>query len=221
MQTEIELLRLIEPGENVHTEFKRLVHSPEKIAKSLTAFANTEGGVILIGVDDDKRIIGIESEKETAEIIHEAATRHCEPHVEFGVEVAEFRGRDVLMIIVPASETKPHYHLSEGRDPNTFKKIIERKVYVRSGSQNTVASKEVAKLMASAREELRFSYGENEKMLLRYLDAYHRITLHDFSRLVNISRRRASRILIALVRAGVIHLHSEGKLDYYTLAYRR
>ncbi|MBC8042952.1 MAG: putative DNA binding domain-containing protein [Rhizobacter sp.] len=218
--TELELLRLIDPGENIRTEFKRLVHSPEKIAKSLTAFANTEGGTILVGVDDDKRIVGIASEKETTEIIYEAATLFCDPQVPFEVGVAEFRGRDVLIVIVEESDHKPHHHLSETRDQKTFKKQTERKVYVRSGSRNTVASKEVAKLMASERKELRFSYGENEKMLLRYLDAYQRITLHEFSHLVNISHRRASRILIALVRAGVIRIHTEGKNDYYTLAYR-
>ena len=61
------LLDIIGQGESRNTEFKRLVHSPPKIAKSIVAFANTEGGVILIGVDDDKRITGIHSEKEMLE----------------------------------------------------------------------------------------------------------------------------------------------------------
>jgi predicted HTH transcriptional regulator len=69
---------------------------PKKIAKSISAFANASGGTILIGVDDDKRIVGIESEKETAEIIWEAANHFIQPAVPFKTDVIEFRGRDVL-----------------------------------------------------------------------------------------------------------------------------
>jgi predicted HTH transcriptional regulator len=219
MHSDVELLRLIDAGEGVNIEFKRLVHSPEKIAKSIVAFANTSGGVILIGVDDDKRIVGVDSEKETVEILYEASTRFCDPPVQFETDVVAFKGRDVLAVIIEESDEKPHYHLSETRDPHSFKKIPERKVYLRNGSQNTAATREVAQLMASAKRPVRISFGDNERTLFRYLDAYHRITLHEYSRLVNISNRRAMRILISLVRAGVIRLHTEGKQNYYTLVY--
>jgi predicted HTH transcriptional regulator len=217
MHSEIELLRLVERGEDVQTEFKRLVHSPEKIAKSMVAFANTSGGVILVGVDDDRRIVGVQSEKEIIEIIEEAGREFIEPEVDFDLEVIEFKGRDVLMVTVEESPDKPHFHISTVRDPNTLKKKKEHKVYVRHGSKNTVASKEIVSLMSAEKRPLRISYGENERTLFRYLDSYHRITLKEFSQLVNISNRRATKILITLVRAGVVHLHTEGKDHYYTL----
>ncbi|NTV46536.1 MAG: ATP-binding protein [Chlorobiales bacterium] len=217
MHSEIELLRLVDRGEDIQTEFKRLVHSPEKIAKSMVAFANTSGGVILVGVDDDKRIVGIKSEKEIIEIIEEAGQNFIEPEVDFDLEIVEFKGRDVLMVTVEESPDKPHFHLTTVRDPHTLKKKTERKVYIRNGSKNTAASKEIVSLMSAEKRPLRISYGENERTLFRYLDAYHRITLKEFSQLVNISSRRATKILISLVRAGVIHLHTEGKDHYYTL----
>lgn len=218
MPKDLELHRLIETGEDAHTEFKRLVRSPEKIARSLCAFANTAGGVILIGVDDDRRIVGIESEKETLEILHEAATRHTYPIVSFQTEVLEYKGRDVLAVIIQASEEKPHYCLAETRDPKTLRKVQDRKVYLRQGSQNVAASREMVHLMKAEKRPIRISYTDNERTLLRYLSAYHRITLHEYSKLVNISNRRAARILISLVRAGVITLHTEGNSNYYTLA---
>jgi hypothetical protein len=52
---------------------------------------------------------------------------------------------------------------------------------------------------------------------MKYLNTYHRITVVEYSRLVNVSNRRAARILVSLVRAGVIHLHTEGKTCFYTL----
>ena len=73
---QLSLCELVAEGENERTEFKRLVHSQCKIAKPITAFANSSGGIILIGVDDDKRIVGIHSEKETLEIVHDAVRFH-------------------------------------------------------------------------------------------------------------------------------------------------
>jgi len=48
------LLEIIAQGEGLCTEFKRLIHSPARIARSIASFANTSGGCILIGVDDDQ-----------------------------------------------------------------------------------------------------------------------------------------------------------------------
>ncbi|HHE33181.1 MAG TPA: ATP-binding protein, partial [Chlorobaculum parvum] len=70
------LLDLVAKGEGISIEFKRLVHSAPKIARSIVSFANTEGGVILIGVDDDRRIVGIQSEKEMLAVIDEAVRYH-------------------------------------------------------------------------------------------------------------------------------------------------
>ena len=55
-----DLRELIEEGENIQCEFKRKFTTPEKIAREMMAFANTKGGYILFGVDDDKEIVGVE-----------------------------------------------------------------------------------------------------------------------------------------------------------------
>ena len=67
-----DLIDLIEEGENIQCEFKRHFTTPEKIAREMIAFANTKGGYILFGIDDDKKIIGVESEKSEAEMINDA-----------------------------------------------------------------------------------------------------------------------------------------------------
>jgi len=59
-----QVQEMISAGESTTVEFKRKFTEPEKIAKELTAFANTKGGHLLIGIDDDRRIVGISSEKE-------------------------------------------------------------------------------------------------------------------------------------------------------------
>ncbi|MCC6398020.1 MAG: ATP-binding protein, partial [Bacteroidetes bacterium] len=67
--------RLIEEGEGFEIEFKRKVSTQEKIARALIAFANTKGGHILFGVDDDGSIVGVESEKSEVDLIYEAGTK--------------------------------------------------------------------------------------------------------------------------------------------------
>jgi DNA-binding Lrp family transcriptional regulator len=66
---------------------------------------------------------------------------------------------------------------------------------------------------------MRISIGETERRLLDYLDGNERITVKQLGKLVNISDRRASRLLIQLVRAGVLRIHTQEKEDFYTLAY--
>jgi hypothetical protein len=76
------------------------------------------------------------------------------------------------------------------------------------------------KVMRSLRPDappLRIAIGYNEKQLFAYLHDHERITVGEFANLVNISRRRASKILVDMVRAGTILLHTNETTDYYTL----
>jgi predicted HTH transcriptional regulator len=68
-----ELHEIIEGGESSTVEFKRKFTEPEKIAKEMIAFANTKGGRLLFGIDDDKSVVGVESEKGEIEYIDLAA----------------------------------------------------------------------------------------------------------------------------------------------------
>ncbi len=72
---------LIEEGEGFELEFKRKVSSSKKIAKTVSSFANTNGGIILFGVDDDGTIVGVESEKTELNLIEESAECYCDPPV--------------------------------------------------------------------------------------------------------------------------------------------
>ncbi len=211
------LLELVEQGESQHTEFKRVVHSPKKIAKSIVAFANTEGGVILIGVDDDKRITGIHSEKEMLEIIHDALKWHVEPRIEIETNIEEYKRRLVLLVFIPESDRKPHYHTATERDPDTLKQVTTKKVYTREGSHNKAASPDRVALMKSGRKPLRFSFGKSEQMLLKHLGDNGTITAQEFSTLAGISLQNAMQTLVTLVRTGTIKLCNEKATSYYTL----
>ncbi len=212
-----ELKALISEGENFKIEFKRQFSSIEKIAKELIAFANTKGGMILFGVDDDGTICGVESEKSEMDLLYEAAHEYCEPPIEPIVQVIELNRKDVVVAIVKESETKPH-RLQDYKDYLSK----DSKVYIRINDKSVVASREVVKILQGESpdsEPLSIIIGENERRLFKYLEDNERITVKDFAKLVNISERRASRTLVNLVRAGVIRIHTEERFEYFTSAF--
>lgn len=209
---------LIEEGEGFGVEFKRRISSPEKIARTIISFANTRGGMILFGVDDDGSIVGVESEKSEVELIEIAGRDYCDPPITPSIEIVPVDGRDVIACHVMESESKPHYFLGEQDRVNGE----STRVYIRVNDKTMMASREVVKILRNENpkaEPLTLAIGENERRLFRHLEQHERITVREFGRLVNISDRRASRILVQLVRAGVVRIHTHEKEEYFTLAH--
>lgn len=206
-----DLKRLVKTGEGTHLEFKRLISTPEKIARELAAFANTRGGIMLIGVDDDKKIIGVESYYEQDFLLEKAINYCCSPPLSVEIEVIPVKNREVIVVKVRESAEKPVYvEQEDGR----------RTVFIREKDKSMQASREVEQVLrnSTSTSGITFEFGANEQRLFKYLTEYHRITVREFANLVNISQRRASRILVNLVSAGILNLFSHEKTDYYTLS---
>jgi predicted HTH transcriptional regulator len=210
-----ELNELIESGENSHVEFKRKFSEPEKIAKEMIAFANSKGGVILFGVDDDKSVYGVESEKGEIELIDMAAKFFCEPELKFKTDIVHIYRKDVVVAIIPESRTKPHRLIENGKSDEDL-----YKVYIRMDDKSVLASKETVRVLRKSNPDSPpqiINLGDKEKALMEYLGKNDRITMYEFKEMLNISNRRASRILVNLVRAGLIYQHSFEKEDFYTI----
>ncbi|MEK7263975.1 MAG: ATP-binding protein, partial [Bacteroidota bacterium] len=93
---------------------KRKVTSPEKIVRTLIAFANSHGGNILFGVDDDGSVCGVRSEKEEVEQIQFAANELAVPPILFELRIIAYKAKkDVIVCTVFESETKPHRIIEE------------------------------------------------------------------------------------------------------------
>ncbi|MBI1803156.1 MAG: putative DNA binding domain-containing protein [Ignavibacteriae bacterium] len=209
---------LIEEGEGFEIEFKRRISSAEKIARTIISFANTKGGTILFGVDDNGSIVGVESEKSEIELIEIAGRDFCDPLISPTIDIVPFDGRDVIVCRIGESRTKPHYFLGEQERVNGE----STRVYIRVNDNTMMASREVVKILQNENPDatpLKLSIGENEHRLFQYLEKNERITVREFGRLVNISDRRASRTLVQLVRAGVVRIHTHEKEEFFTLAY--
>ena len=210
-----ELSRLVQLGEGLTLEFKTKVPRAERIAKEVIAFANTSGGRLLLGVDDDGTIKGVKDSVEEEFSLREALAAHCDPPVAFTTEhIPISNKRNVILVKVPSSKTKPHLLVSENQEASGT-------AYIRVEDMSVEASREHVRLMRAQQKEddVVFEFGEKEKVLMRYLENYGRITVAQFAKLVNIPSRRASHTLVLLTKANVLRLHPDSKTDYFTLAY--
>jgi len=99
-----ETLKLIQQEEGTKLEKKdsRILNNPFKLAKSMTAMANQEGGIILVGVKDDGAIEGMKSKKGHQEHIMNIATDKCEPPITPTFQRAKIsRDADVYLLTIP------------------------------------------------------------------------------------------------------------------------
>lgn len=210
-----EFLELISGGESSRIEFKRKTTSPEKLAREISALANTRGGYLIIGVDDNKDIIGVRSEKSEISAIELTCQFYIDPPVTPSIEILNIYNEDVIIAHIPESTQKPHCIYIV--DSESGKK--QKRAYIRLGEKSVMASREMYRLMNYMGDEssaLKLSIGDAEKRLFSYLEVHEKATVNDFARLVNISRRRAERLLIRLVRAGVLMIHNDMNEDYFT-----
>lgn len=214
--SEDEILKIIAGGESSTVEFKRKSPGPVKLAKEISALANTKGGFLFIGVDDNRKLYGIHSEKTEKNIIETSAHFYLEPTLDLKILNYNLSGKEIVVAIIPNSELKPHKVLLV--DENN---ITKKRAYIRVGEKSVEASSEMARLMTyqnpTTGKELRLSITDKEQRLFRYLEKYERVTVKDYCKLVNISKRRAERSLVQLVRAGIIQIHHDSSYDYFTL----
>jgi len=214
--TLFELNEIIELGENQKVEFKRKFTEPDKIAKEMIAFANSNGGRLIFGIDDDRTVVGVESEKGEIEYIDLAAKHFCEPRVKYEADILHIYKKDVIVVDIPESKLKPHFLVENGKD-----KDDKQKVYIRVKDKSVLVSKETIKVLKNSSPDsppMIFNFTDREKELIDYLKQHERVTVKRVKELYNISKRRASRMLVNLVRANLIRLHNYEKEDFYTLA---
>lgn len=190
------IFNLIKEGEHVHQDFKFEISDARKIAKSLSAFANTEGGRLLIGVKDNGKIAGIRSEEEIY-MIESAATMYCQPEVSLQNRLYTVEGKHVLEVTVEEAEEKPVYALDENK---------KRWAYVRIKDENILAN--VVHLNRwkhnKKEQEVMVVYSEREQHLLDILAEHSPLTLNQCSKLAHISRKETSELLADFIRFNLV-----------------
>lgn len=203
------LHKMISEGEHQQQDFKFCINDSKKIARSLVAFANTDGGRLLIGVKDNGKIAGIRSDEEYY-MIEGAAKIFSKPEINFRTQQHTYEEKTVLEISVEPSPQKPHY----AKDNNG-----KWLAYFRKDDENKQATKVMLEVWRKKKNKkgLLINYSETEKTLLDWLKKNNSITVSKFARLSHISFRKAERIIIDFIVLDILQIKFEDEKIRYSL----
>ncbi len=207
-QNLFEIRKLVLEGEGQHLEFKRKAAHPEKIVRELIAFANTAGGTLLIGVDDDGSIPGVKYPEEEIHVIAAALQQNCKPLLVYQESVLPIsENRFVVRYDVSPSD-KLHFLILDKA----------RETFVRVQDMSIKASAEMQEIIKRSKKkrDIHFVFGDAEKNLMGFLEQSPQITLHQYMKLSGLNRFKASRKLILLVLANVLKITASEKGDLYS-----
>lgn len=129
----MNFIELLKKSEGKTLEFKRDLSSPENVLRTIVSFANTSGGVLIVGVEDNtKKISGIAEPHLLEEKLANIISDSIEPKIIPEIEVVPYRNTYLLAVGIYPSATRPHYLKKAGEEKGT---------YIRVGSTNRLADK--------------------------------------------------------------------------------
>lgn len=194
---------LIEEGEHEHQDFKFAISDARKIARSISAFANNDGGRLLVGVKDNGVIAGVRNEEDIY-VIEQAAEMYCEPRQH--VTVTSFKcegGAIVLRVEIMRSAVRPvTVREADG----------SRRAYYRVKDENIVAPPLMTRAWradSTGNGNIALSLTGPGKRLLEMCDG-EGTTLDEFIIDARISRAMGENIVVSLYGMGVIDFAYSG-----------
>jgi predicted HTH transcriptional regulator len=203
-----EINKLAQQGEGLKIEFKKKAAFPDKIVKEIIAMANTEGGNLLIGVDDDGTVSGQRFIEEEVFVMQKAIREQIKPELVYEVEVVKLNPKKgVAVFSIPRSLDRPHFIMENNR----------KRAFVRVADRSIQASREMWEILRRGKQskDMVFTYGEKETILMKALAEHEKVTLREFQYLAKLPRFLASKTLVRLVLANVIQIVPQEKEDYY------
>ena len=116
----IKIKESIKKGESETVEFKPSLSQMNKIMESISAFSNTKGGIVIIGVSDKSEVLGVDIGKKTIESLANKIKQSTDPKVYPSIHVEEIDDKDKQVVVIEAEEGKQKPVLAFGR---AFKRV--------------------------------------------------------------------------------------------------
>jgi predicted HTH transcriptional regulator len=204
-----EAIKLIRGGEGQFVEFKKKANHPEKIIREVVAFANSSGGHLFIGVNDDGSLAGLKYPEDEEFVLTKAITELCRPSINFTVELLQIKDIEILHYQIPESESKPHFAFLE-------KKHRYGKAFVRSADHSIQASYEVRQILKrSKRAHQPIEFEEKTSTLFKYFESNSGITLAEYTYISGLNKKHASNKLINLALSGALKIEPKEGGDIF------
>lgn len=202
--------KLIAEGEHQQQDFKYRIDDQKKIARTLSAFANTDGGRLLIGVKDSGKIAGVNPEEEFY-MIKGAAELFCKPVVEFSSRVWQEDMRLVLEIRVdPVAERNIHAKDEDGR----------WKIYIRRDDHTVLANKIILKVWKLEKSgiEKPSLFKQEELECLKMIAEHGVVTLSKLYRLLGTQKSAIDETLALLIHWNMVKIEFTSEGMFYRLS---
>lgn len=195
---------LIEEGEHEHQDFKFAISDARKIARSLSAFANNDGGRLLIGVKDNGAIAGVRNEEDIY-VVEQAAEMYCVPPQQLRVTAFKTEGgHTVVRVEIDRAATRPvQVREADGH----------MRAYYRVRDENIAAPQLLVRAWQRAAEQSSstlIGLDSNGRQLLELASSDGGVTLEDFMLAAHISRAMAEELAVSLYSMGIIDFAYDG-----------
>jgi predicted HTH transcriptional regulator len=187
---------LILSGEHQQLDFKFEISDSRKIARTLVAFSNTDGGTLLIGVKDNGNISGVRSDEEFY-MVQAAAGMYCKPEIEFDSKRWVVEGKTVLEVTIPKGRDYPYFAQTE---PGKWL------AYIRVKDENILATTVHLKVWRNKTRDrgILMTYSDKVKSLMEYLEERKYISISRFCRIAFLPKNAAEDVLADLIYFGLI-----------------
>ncbi len=203
----LSTIQIIKKGESLTVEFKSKIDSVFKIAKTITSFANTSGGVLLIGVDDNGQIIGVESELRELEKLENAVSHHIDQKLIVVLKSEIYDHKCVIRVEIKESEDKPHFAINEKNEKLIYIRVKDKSIPIPIMLLQGESNSETNKIITS----------RHVKSLITYLKEVDSIDAKGYCKMINVSEKRASRMLNDLFEKQILVKLNKSKLPKYSL----
>lgn len=206
MDDKAYLRSLIKEGEHQQQDFKYRVSDALKLAKSVSAFANTDGGRLLIGVRDDGHMSGVRSEEEIY-MMHQAAYRYCRPEASIKFDTYHVEGRTIVVATVPPSDKRPISVVDGDEKP---------RAYIRIADENIVASPVHLAIWRESQKPQgsMMTYTDSVRGLLEAMEG-QRLTLNQIVRRASLPRHKVIALLARLIRFHIVNWEYADQQFYF------
>lgn len=203
-----ELNKKIQKGEGVELDFKFRIDDQKKIARTLVAFANTQGGSLLIGVKDNGKVSGTNPEEEYY-MIEGAADIYTKPRVLFETQVWQEGHHLVLEVIVPKSNFK-----HRAKDENGA-----WKTYVRVNDHTLIGNKILNKVWYLQDKGVNRPEQFDDEVLffIQKIKELEPVSLSKLYRTSGLSLKKVDRILTTLIVWGIVEMNMTEHGTTYSL----
>lgn len=205
---------LITQGEHQQLDFKFEITDAAKIARTLSAFSNTRGGRLLVGVKDNGRISGIKSDEEYY-MIESAASLHCKPEVKFTSRIFSMEGKNILEIYIPPVEQKPVYAHNENKKWMAYIRVADESILAGIVQLRLWTTEQDG--MESEGEDHLLEFTRKEQILLSHLDVSPGASLSKLRQDTGFKRKELVDLMTKLVRFDVVEMEVKDGVNGFRL----